>query len=314
MNTDHLQYVLAVARYRSINQAAEALHLHRPYLSRVVSGIEKQLGLVLFERLPKGVELTPEGAYALERIQEALAILDELTTHFAPSEACRLRCHDQLSLYSPTKMRPRSQLIQIMERYRQQFPNVSLKVTEKPQAELMACLSGCQDALAIVVHSTLIARLDWPLPEQLRFIPIRQLPVVALAAADSPLAQQYQSISLTSLNKQNLVLVDAGDGQPPLFYELLSSYGTPKIAHVVSGNMQLFYELLQSGRYVSLGIASLLHQDGLRQIPLREQITATVGLMFDPAVLDHFPAKELADIILEQFDREPMIIPKGEKR
>ena len=61
MNTDHLQYVLAVARYRSINQAAEAQLLHRHYLSRVVSGIEKQLGLVLFERLPKGVELTPEG-------------------------------------------------------------------------------------------------------------------------------------------------------------------------------------------------------------------------------------------------------------
>lgn len=311
MNTEHLHYLLTINQYHSINQAAEALHLQRSYLSRVVSTLEKQLGVTIFERVPKGVLPTSEGAYALERIEAALAILMELEQHFVSPERSYPRYHDELILYYPSTMRPRNQMIQIMERYRDRFPNVLLTLAEKHPNRVPQEIIGKNNALAVVLYSSTISYLQWPVPEQLRLIPLSQSPVVALAAKGHSPAEDYQTISLATLCKQKLVLMDPGNDDPPAFYRLLSDYGTPNVKHIVSGNLTLFYELLATGRYFSLGIANSLSPDELKQIPLRENIMVSSGLLFDPAVLDNFPAKVLLETVLEQLGHQDALDGAG---
>lgn len=301
MNTEHLRYLLLIAERKSINQAAEALQLQRSYLSKVLCGLEKQLGVTLFERVPKGVLPTPEGAYALERIGEALKILDELTTHFAPAEKSYPQYHDQLVFYCPTKMRPRSQMVHVLQRQQELFPNMTLTLLERPHDEVSEALVGKNNQLAMVVRSEQIPYLNWTPPKALQYMRVAQSPLVALAAENNPAAQNYQTISLATLCKQNLVLVDTDGSGNVIFYELLSAHGTPHIKHIVSGNLNLFYELLATGRYFSLGIAMQAAQDGLRQIPLREEAQVEIGLLFDNQVLDNFPARSLLEIVLEQF-------------
>lgn len=302
MNTEHLHYLLTINQYHSINQAAEALHLQRSYLSRVVSTLEKQLGITIFERVPKGVLPTPEGAYALERIEAALAILTELEQHFTRSENPGLGYHGQLTLYCPTRLRPRNQMIRIMERYQGCFPNISLILADLSYAEAEKTLAGKADRLAVVLHSETIKSLNWTIPEKLHFIPLAEVPVVALTANDEAVIKKYQSISLATLCKQNLVLMNNGSDDQPPFYGLLAEHGTPHIKHIVSGNFTLFYDLMRTGRYFSIGLVDQRNLDGLRQIPLRDHIVVTTGLLYDPAVLDNVPAKALLDIILEQMD------------
>ena len=91
------------------------------------------------------------------------------------------------------------------------------------------------------------------------------------------------------------------DVEQPLFYDLLAAHGKPDIKHIISGNMPLFYQLLKTGRYFSLGLYGSNLEDGLRQIPLRENIAATMGVLFDPLVLENFPTKTLLDNILKQL-------------
>lgn len=302
MNTEHLQYLLDIARYQSINQAAEALHLQRSYLSKVVNNLERQWGVTLFERVPKGVVPTEEGRYALEEIAAAMAILNRLEQHFLPQPKASSypKYRDHLVLYHPAKMRCRNQLITVVEQFQQQFPNVSLALMEKSSALLNQTLWEQPNQLAIVVHSDAIQYLNWTIPEKLRFVTIAELPIVALAADTHPLADSYQTISLANLCKQQMILMDA-DVEQPLFYDLLAAHGKPDIKHIISGNMPLFYQLLQTGRYFSLGIYGTDLGDGLRQIPLRETITVTLGLLFDPIVLENFPTKTLLEDILKQL-------------
>ncbi|MFC1323736.1 MAG: LysR family transcriptional regulator [gamma proteobacterium symbiont of Ctena orbiculata] len=53
----------------SLSAAARALGLTQPTLSRQVAGLEEELGVALFEKVGRGLELTPSGAELLEQVR-----------------------------------------------------------------------------------------------------------------------------------------------------------------------------------------------------------------------------------------------------
>ena len=61
MNLEHLEMFLTIARFGSINKAADALYLAQSTLTHRLKQLEKQVGASLFVRTAGGVALTPEG-------------------------------------------------------------------------------------------------------------------------------------------------------------------------------------------------------------------------------------------------------------
>jgi LysR family transcriptional regulator of gallate degradation len=58
MDLRHLQTFLRVCKHRSLSAAAHELGLSQPALSKIVRRLEQELGVQLFERLPRGMEPT----------------------------------------------------------------------------------------------------------------------------------------------------------------------------------------------------------------------------------------------------------------
>jgi DNA-binding transcriptional LysR family regulator len=73
MELRQLRYFVAVAEHANFNRAAANLHVAQPALSRQVMNLEKDLGMALLERLPRGVRLTPAGQAFLDRARRILA-------------------------------------------------------------------------------------------------------------------------------------------------------------------------------------------------------------------------------------------------
>jgi DNA-binding transcriptional LysR family regulator len=87
MELRHLRYFVAIAEERSISRAAERLWIAQPGLSTQVRRLEAELGVKLFERHTRGVDLTDAGEVFLERARAALAAAEEARSTGSALEA-----------------------------------------------------------------------------------------------------------------------------------------------------------------------------------------------------------------------------------
>ena len=73
MELRHLRYLVAVAEDGRLARAAERLRVAQSALSRQIQDLERELGVALFERTPRGLRLTPAGHAFLDHARRALA-------------------------------------------------------------------------------------------------------------------------------------------------------------------------------------------------------------------------------------------------
>ena len=72
MTLNQITYFYEAARLQHFNQAAEKLHISEPSLSRSISSLENELGVVLFERTGRNVVLTKTGDILFEHVERIL--------------------------------------------------------------------------------------------------------------------------------------------------------------------------------------------------------------------------------------------------
>ncbi len=72
MNLNHLRVFSRVAEVGSLTRAAQALRISQPAVSKQLAELEADLGMALFDRLPRGVRLTAAGETLREHAERIL--------------------------------------------------------------------------------------------------------------------------------------------------------------------------------------------------------------------------------------------------
>ena len=301
MNTDYLHYLLVINDCQSINQAAKLLHLQRPYLSKIVQLVEEQLEVTIFERHSKGVIATSDGLEVLAQAQKIVAATEKLL-HFAkPAQnQCYPQYFDELTVFFPTHVRPRNRLPAIASQFQQILPNVSLSLIGKKGFPSLEIVAKDSSALAFVLYSELATKFKKAIPPTVTFLPLIEASLVALASKHNSIANKYRSISLSTLCKQNLVLLDTDQNKNSFICQLLADYAPQNIKFTIS-NLNMLYTLLENNDYFSIGSYIADYNDGLVQIPLRENIRVQLGLLFQTQAADNFVTRSFINTVLASY-------------
>lgn len=78
MNLLHLNYFYVVAKEQGFTKASKALRIQQPAISRMVKLLEEDLGLSLFEKVGRNVQLTKEGLEVFEYCKKIFNTVEEL--------------------------------------------------------------------------------------------------------------------------------------------------------------------------------------------------------------------------------------------
>ena len=84
-----LNYVVAVSETGSFNRAAEKLYVAQPSITSAVKELEKELGIVIFNRTGRGATLTAEGLAFLPYAKQVCAQAQNLLDAYGKSGARR---------------------------------------------------------------------------------------------------------------------------------------------------------------------------------------------------------------------------------
>lgn len=108
----------------SLSAAAKALELSQPTLSRQVTALETELKTVLFERVGKGLELTPTG----KALYEQVGSMAEAAASFSLLAAGNESDIAGLVRISATEMTAFFTLPPIIREFHQQYPSIQIEV------------------------------------------------------------------------------------------------------------------------------------------------------------------------------------------
>ena len=121
-----LRDFLAVAERGSLRGAARQLGSAQPAISRSIQELEKDLGVVLFERLPTGVRLTPMGEVFLRR---ASSVHNELRLAQEELDQLRGQTHGRLTV-ALSSVAHIALLPHALRPFRAKYPNVLMDVID----------------------------------------------------------------------------------------------------------------------------------------------------------------------------------------
>jgi DNA-binding transcriptional LysR family regulator len=263
MELRHLRYFLAVAEELHFGHAAERVHIAQPPLSQQIRKLEQELGVTLFKRTKRRVELTPAGrAFAVDvrrvfaQTERAVHTVQraargesgELSIGFVPSADLDL-------------------LPRVLRAWRPRFPHVEL--------ELRSLLPAAQIE-ALLDDRIQVAFLRLPVADERGLViePIQREPLLAALPRGHRLARQAR-VRLSDLAGETMILFprDVAPEYYDVFISACRRAGfTPKVLH--PGSMQTNLGLVSAGLGVALMPASIqkLRREGVVYRPLRSPV------------------------------------------
>ncbi len=217
MELRHLRYFVVVADEKHITRAAQRLGMRQPPLSHQIRALETELGMELFKRLPRGVELTLGGAAFLKEAQAILASVDRAVLKAA--RAAR-GVEGTLSIGFTSSAAAHCLVPDGIRAYRRAYPGIALDFREGNAAQLTEAVA--KEALCVAILRAPVAQppgivFDALLEEEMLLV----LPI-GHALLSGKERRTMPTVSLGSLADEEFILVRR-PGAPGMYANLISA-------------------------------------------------------------------------------------------
>jgi len=265
-----LRYFKAVAEHLHFGRAAASLHISQPPLSRAIRALEERLGVSLFARSRRRVELTAAGARLLEEAHRTLGQLERAVLELrgmAAGERGRLRIgFVSLADYGV--------LPQLLKAYKAARPGVQLALREMLSPDQSPALTAGALDFGLLLPPVADAQdLDHIVVQRERF--------VAALPARHRLAATRGALAMSALAGESFVMVPREIA--PGLYDIVSG-----LAARAGFSLNVAQEAIQMQTVVSLVSSGL----GVAVVPGSIANLGRRGVVYRK-LADRHPALEL---------------------
>ncbi|PZU27530.1 MAG: LysR family transcriptional regulator [Stenotrophomonas sp.] len=189
-----LRAFLQTVRLGSVSRASEALFVSQPAVSLQLQALERELGVVLFERSGRRLVPTREGQLLYDMAQPLVESLDGLLPRFREKVSGLDAGELNIAANSSTIL---YLLPKIVENFRQQHPDVRLTLHNAISADGTDLLRS--DAADLAIGSMM------DVPADLSYAPVYRFEQVLITPPDHPLAKK-KNLTLEDLSPWPLIL------------------------------------------------------------------------------------------------------------
>ncbi|NEW06011.1 LysR family transcriptional regulator [Paenibacillus sp. SYP-B3998] len=272
MELRQLQYAIQIAVERNFSRAAEKLHIAQPSLSQQLSKLEKEIGVLLFQRSTNSVELTHAGSLFVEKSQKILDMVEQLKKEMEDISQMK---KGRLVVGS-MPITGSTILPFVVPVFRTAYPDIEISLVEETSANLETLTNNGQ---------TDISLLSLPLREDsLVYETLLEEEFVLAVPPSHPLAASAAPVRIEQLANDAFIALKKGQGFRKLTLDLCQKAGiTPNIVFE-SSNMETVQSLVAAGMGIAF-VPYLISRRNLSELspiylPLEGRPTRTLVIAY----------------------------------
>lgn len=209
MNIQQIQYTLAVAENKHFEQAAEKCFITQSTLSTMISKFEDEIGIKIFDRKKKPVELTAEGQTLIEQLK---VIWNDIEQFTELTKEIKGEIKGTLSISVIPTVAP-FLLPLFLQDFAAKFPDLAIKVKEQTTGEIIRQIKSRELDIGIIS------------------IPVEDKDIVELKLYDEPFVfydAKTKAAAEKAINKidmSNLCLLEEGHCMRTQIIKLCETHG-----------------------------------------------------------------------------------------
>jgi DNA-binding transcriptional LysR family regulator len=245
MEYRQMKYVLKVAEEQSFSQAAKKLYIAQPSLSQCIQRLEKQLGVLLFDRTSTPLRLTFAGELYIETAKRILDLNDQMIQQMDDiADLKKGRLTIGSSPFRSTYLLP-----QVLPLFQRQYPGIEIVLAEGTTAELEEfALNGTTDfSIVLLPISENIFAYEPILTEELLIALSPQHPLSKQNRGSNSNQPPWTNINISELKDVPFILMKHGQRLHQTLLDLCAQAGfKPKII-LESQSMEAAQALVVAG-------------------------------------------------------------------
>ena len=291
MTLQHCKYIVKIAECKSFNEASRELFVTQSSLSAAIKTIEEELGITIFKRNNRGIELTDDGIELLEYARRIVLQMNEIDERFNAEKMSKTR----LCIATVPDSRAINALCDI---YKELDPtSFTVNIINMPTQDIIKSVEeGTSDIGILTVNSSNQKAIYRVFKEKgLVFHPLSETKLYMTCNTNHPLAKKDVVTLGDLIDYPNVSYFTKKEPVYEFTQMDLDEFNPPK--KITVSNVSSLHTVLLKTDAVMLG--SKTKSEGLVSVPFDNDVVYTAGYLLKENVIPKDIAKKFIETIIK---------------